>query len=104
MLPKVKRGEMVEIETGAFSAVFGPLRDLTACSAEDKAVLDAVLERLNESETSIASTSARARSLTFPTVSASGDRRASGARSARKAPSDRSGGAWSKGQRVVKLL
>ena len=52
ILPKFKRGEMVEIETPEYLALFyGVWLRRDGCSAEDRAVLDAVLERLHESET-----------------------------------------------------
>jgi hypothetical protein len=52
MLPKFKRGEMVVIETREFFALYYAIWcRLDGCSAEDKAVLDVVLERMHESET-----------------------------------------------------
>jgi hypothetical protein len=41
---------MVHLETHAFLAVADPIRDLTVCSAADKSILEAMTERLFESE------------------------------------------------------
>jgi hypothetical protein len=51
ILPKFKRGEMVDIESREFLALHhGIWCRLEECSADDKAVLKAMLERLLESE------------------------------------------------------
>jgi hypothetical protein len=51
ILPKLKRGEMVEVESGEFIALSeGIWRHRDSCNADDKAVVGAVLERMLESE------------------------------------------------------
>jgi hypothetical protein len=51
LMPRFRRGEDVHLETDAFLAVADPIADLTDCSSEVRAVLEAMRERLYESET-----------------------------------------------------
>ena len=57
MLPALKRGEIVEIGGREFLALYhGVWCRLDGCSPEDKAVLDAVMERMMESEEVVSQT------------------------------------------------